>query len=796
MATDSLFVCYCFLSVLYMLSLPHNCHSLTVDGGDSIALGASLTGNQSIVSKNGTFELGFFCPNGTNNWYIGIWYAQITEKTIIWVANRETPIRNKPGVLKLSTDGYLKLYDSEGRSIWSTRKNQKAIASRAIILDSGSFAMLGGHTISEIVWESFLYPTNTILSGMKVWKGIKLTSWRSSSDPAPGPFSFQMDPTPGKTDFLLLYNNNISYLNSGEWVGNQFTNMPEMSNKDSSKILKTAFVKISPTRMYFTFDQISLFDSFTQRVVLDKSGDLAAYNRISGSSWNLIWSIPRDLCLVYNLCGAYGACNSNNLQFCSCLEGFKPRDNRAWFSQDWWLSGCVRSSPLHCSATNGTTDGFLQKNDISLAEEKAVSYSQYPTLSTCTAACLENCSCKAFDHTNSTPPICRMWFGDLFNVRVASNNQPIFLRMAATELQQSISSGGSNQGRVLSISLPAGTAFVLVSAFLVIMFLRWRRGMLGKGGDMEGETLPASLRTFTYKELRIATNNFRDKLGKGAFGSVFRGALPDNTLVAVKKLEGSTQVEKQFRAEISTIGNIQHVNLVRLCGFCTEGSQRLLVYEYMPNGSLNSFLFAGSQKLLDWKTRFEIALGTARALVYLHEECRDQIIHSDIKPENILLDSDFNPKVADFGLAKLVGRDFSRVLTSMRGTRGYIAPEWIDGLAITSKADVYSFGMMLLEMISGRRNVDMSVKEHTKQYFPIWAATQILNGNMMSIVDERIAIHADVEEVRRATLASLVCILKDENERPSMAQVILMLQGKMNPDTQQVMRSLQYLVEY
>ncbi|XP_059064866.1 G-type lectin S-receptor-like serine/threonine-protein kinase At2g19130 [Cryptomeria japonica] len=296
---------------------------------------------------------------------------------------------------------------------------------------------------------------------------------------------------------------------------------------------------------------------------------------------------------------------------------------------------------------------------MALAEKEAVPYSQYPTLSACRAACLENCSCTAFDLTNSTLPICRMWFGDLFNIRVASNSQPVFLRMAASQLGQSISSGGKKQGCVLLISLPVGGVFVLVFAFLVIIFLRWRRGIVGKGGDSEAD-LPASLRTFTYKELQIATNNFRDKLGKGAFGSVFKGALLDNTLVVVKKLEGSTQVEKQFRAEISTIGNIQHVNLVQLCGFCTEGSERLLVYEYMPNGSPNSFLFAGSQRLLDWKTRFEIALGIARGLVYLHEECRDLIIHSDINPKNILLDSDFSAKVADFGLTKLVKKRFQQ----------------------------------------------------------------------------------------------------------------------------------------
>ncbi|GLJ37583.1 hypothetical protein SUGI_0763720 [Cryptomeria japonica] len=536
MATNSLSAWYFFLSVLYMLTLPYNCHPLTV-GGDSIALGASLTGNQSIVSKNGTFELGFFCPNGTNNWYIGIWYAQMSNKTIVWVANRETPIRNKLGVLNLTTDGYLKLYDSDGRSIWSTRKNQKAIASKAMILDSGSFVMLGANNISEIVWESFLYPADTWLSGMKMWKGMKLTSWKSSLDPAPGPFSLEMDPAPSKTQFLLVYKDNITYWSTEEWVVDHFSGMPDMLNNFASETFRLPFVKISPTKMYFTYIQISKFD-IVQRLVLYKTGDVRSFYHYN-SSWINIWSVPKDLCFVYDICGAYGACNRNNLQFCSCLEGFKPKDKRAWFLQDWWSSGCLRSSPLYCSPINGTTDGFLQKNDISLAKEKAVSYSQYPTLPTCRSACLENCSCKAFDLTNSTPPICRMWFGDLFNVRVASNSQPVFLRMAASELQQSISNGGSNQGRVLSISLPVSTAFILVLAFLVIIFLLRRRGMLGKGGDMEGhELLSASLRTFTYKELRIATNNFRDKLGKGAFGSVFKGSLPDDTLVAVKKLRG------------------------------------------------------------------------------------------------------------------------------------------------------------------------------------------------------------------------------------------------------------------
>ncbi|XP_057852638.1 G-type lectin S-receptor-like serine/threonine-protein kinase At2g19130 [Cryptomeria japonica] len=223
----------------------------------------------------------------------------------------------------------------------------------------------------------------------------------------------------------------------------------------------------------------------------------------------------------------------------------------------------------------------------------------------------------------------------------------------------------------------------------------------------------------------------------------------------------------------------------------------MLVYEYLQNGSLNSFLSGKSKeddRVLDWNTRFGIALGTARGLYYLYEECRDCIIHCDIKPENILLNADFSSKVADFGLAKLVGRDFSTVLTTTRGTRGYLAPEWLTGMPITAKVDVYSFGMTLLEIISGRRNNDLSLQE-SQRYFPTWAATQIQKGNAMGIVDERIADKADIEQVKRAAVVSILCIQKDENGRPSMAQVVRMLQGIIEGDMERYERSLQALVD-
>ena len=293
----------------------------------------------------------------------------------------------------------------------------------------------------------------------------------------------------------------------------------------------------------------------------------------------------------------------------------------------------------------------------------------------------------------------------------------------------------------------------------------------------------------------MQTRNFTHKLGSGAFGPVFRGTLPEGALVAVKKLQGKGHAEKQFRAEINTLGNVHHLNVIRLRGFCAEKSRRLLVYDYMPNGSLNTFLFSNKRKnemrIDDWKTRFEIALGVARGLVYLHEKCKERIIHCDIKPENILLDDNFCTKLADFGLAKLVGRDFSRVLTTTRGTRGYSAPEWIAGLPITPKVDVYSFGMTLLEIISGRRNLDLNMLESSKFYFPTWAATQIhKEEDIMSLVDSRIADSADVEEVRRAAVVSMQCIQDDEAVRPSMGEVLLMMEGKMEVHTPQIPMSL------
>ncbi|KAH9792843.1 G-type lectin S-receptor-like serine/threonine-protein kinase [Citrus sinensis] len=298
----------------------------------------------------------------------------------------------------------------------------------------------------------------------------------------------------------------------------------------------------------------------------------------------------------------------------------------------------------------------------------------------------------------------------------------IYIKLAASEFE----SPKNNKGVVIG-SVVGSVAVVALICLIMLVYLRRR-----KTATVTTETLEGSLVAFAYKDLQTATKNFSEKLGGGGFGSVFKGVFPNSNLTAVKKIESWSQGEKQFRTEVSTIGNVQHVNLVRLLGFCSE----LVDFH-------------------DWKTRYQNSMGTARGLAYLHEKCRDCIIHCDITPENILLDAEFCPKVSDFGLAKLVGREFSRVLTTMRGTRGYLAPEWISGVAITAKTDVYSYGMMLFEFVSGRRSSQESEDGKVK-FFPSWAAKRIVEGsNLVSLLDPRLEGNADEEELAR--LCKVAC---------------------------------------
>ncbi|KAF7026892.1 hypothetical protein CFC21_099397 [Triticum aestivum] len=282
---------------------------------------------------------------------------------------------------------------------------------------------------------------------------------------------------------------------------------------------------------------------------------------------------------------------------------------------------------------------------------------------------------------------------------------------------------------------------------------------------------------YAYTDIIAITSHFRDKLGQGGYGSVFKGVLlPGNVHVAVKMLEGNSNCNgEDFISEVSTIGRIHHVNVVHLLGFCSEEMRRALVYEYMPRGSLDKYIFS-DVKSFSWDKLNEIALGIARGINYLHQGCEMQILHFDIKPHNILLDSNFVPKVADFGLAKLYPRDNSFVPSrALRGTIGYIAPEMISRSfgVISSKSDVYSFGMLLLEMTGGRRNADPNAPNSSQAYYPSWVYDRLTEQEVCEISPV-----ADMHELeRKLCIVGLWCIQMKSHDRPTMSTVIEMLEG-------------------
>lgn len=284
---------------------------------------------------------------------------------------------------------------------------------------------------------------------------------------------------------------------------------------------------------------------------------------------------------------------------------------------------------------------------------------------------------------------------------------------------------------------------------------------------------------FTYKDMEITTSGFRKEIGKGGFGKVWEGILGDGSPVAVKCLENRAgQGQREFCAEIATISSINHSNLVTLRGLCVEGPHRILVYELLTNGSLDKWLFA-SDKLLDWKTMYSISLDTARGLAYLHEDSRLCILHLDIKPQNILLDENFKAKVSDFGLARSLDRDLeSRVVTQVRGTAGYMAPEWFFEQGITSKTDVYSYGMVILEIISGRKNVDNS-RDSEHWFFPSIAFSKAMQGKMEDLIDSGLKLKSpeEMDEACRLIKTALWCIQINSALRPSMGTVVRILEG-------------------
>ncbi|CAJ1950163.1 unnamed protein product [Sphenostylis stenocarpa] len=734
-----------------------------------------LQGNNTLQSPNNTFQLGFFnfFPGpGPPKFYLAIRRTSLPNPNTIWVANRLKPSPSQTGSsLQLTRTGQL-LLTHFNTTIWTATTNSTTTNLSLKLLESGNLVLLTPNGV--VSWQSFDSPSDTWLPGMNLTRFNSLTSWRTETDPSPGPYSLRLKP-PFYGEFELVFNDTVSYWSTGNWTNGIFLNVPEMTVP-----YLYAFHFAAPFSPDATF-------GFSERASetglhlptmfrVEPFGQVRQYTWNSQTgSWNNFWFKPDSVCQVRGLCGRFGVCTGEISKSCECLSGFEPLDGHGWGSGDY-SRGCHRGD-AGCDGDDEFEDlgavsfGF---GNVSLVKGKSRSF--------CERECLGDCGCVGLSFDKQSG-LCKNFYGSLLdfqNLTSDGESGVLYVRVP-----RGGSKGNGFDRKVLS-GVVIGSVAVLGLVVVTLLVMVKRRGGR-KGLEEEDGFVPVlNLRVFSYKQLQLATRGFSEKIGHGGFGTVFQGELSDASIVAVKRLERPGGGEKEFRAEVSTIGNIQHVNLVRLRGFCSENSHRLLVYEYMQNGALSVYLRKEGPSL-SWDVRFRVAVGTAKGIAYLHEECRCCIIHCDIKPENILLDGDFTAKVSDFGLAKLIGRDFSRVLATMRGTWGYVAPEWISGVAITTKADVYSYGMTLLELIGGRRNVEAppsagGVGESGgetggKWFFPPWAAQRIIEGNVDEVIDKRLGNVYNIEEARRVALVAVWCIQDDEGIRPTMGMVVKMLEG-------------------
>ncbi|KAM1343726.1 hypothetical protein PS2_007823 [Malus domestica] len=340
--------------------------------------------------------------------------------------------------------------------------------------------------------------------------------------------------------------------------------------------------------------------------------------------------------------------------------------------------------------------------------------------------------------------------------------------------------GGSGVPTGGVVGIVVGGVFII----LLIFGILWKRGLPGQQKTLEDDLKGVGLQTgkFTLKQLKDATSNFNkaNKIGEGGFGSVYKGVLADNTVIAVKQLSSkSKQGNREFVNEIGMISALQHPHLVKLHGCCVEGNQLLLVYEYLENNSVAHALFRAKEShlQLDWPTRHKICIGTARGLAYLHEESRLKVVHRDIKATNVLLDKNLKPKISNFGLAKLNEEDNTHISTRIAGTYGYMAPEYAMRGYLTDKADVYSFGILVLEIVSGRNNTTYRKKEESF-YLLDWARLLKDQGDLMDLVDPRLGSDFNKEEMIVAINVALLCCNVTSTARPTMSSVVSMLEGK------------------
>ncbi|KAM2527213.1 G-type lectin S-receptor-like serine/threonine-protein kinase SD2-5 [Malus sylvestris] len=754
-------LCFCVLLLVFKTCIADEQHkdriypgfqASQVDWSDHVGL--------FLLSNNSAFALGFYQALDVKLYLLVIIHLG-TDK-VVWTANRGKLIsKSAKFVFDKNGSAYLRGSDSVA---WSTNTTGQ-VASAMELQDSGNLVLLGDK--GSILWQSFSHPTDTLLPGQEFLQGMQLKSFRNSNN-----VFHYLEIQSG--DLVLYTGYEPPQIYWSLAVDSRMSNNNVIGNIHSLSLASNAlnFYDANKSLLWqFVFSDNKDPNAFWS-AALGADAVISFYDLQKGKSvTSEATKIPQNSCSTPEPCAPYFVCYFDN--WCQCPSLLTSRFN------------CRPQALPTCNSSRSSTELLYvgEKLDYFALQFTKPSLLK-SNLSSCKEACISNCSCLVLFFESSSGH-CYMFD------RVGSFERSGANSTGYISYMKILSDGGINAGQgkgnrskhILLIMVILIATIVVIAGLVYMGFLYYRRKRLLDYSQeiLEEDKFLDSLSgmpiRFMYGDLSRATKNFSNKIGQGGFGSVYIGELPDGIQLAVKKLEGLGQGKKEFRAEVTIIGKIRHVHLVKLRGFCAEGPHRLLVYEYMGKGSLDKWIFNSNKKeaVLDWNTRFNIALGTAKGLAYLHEECEEKIVHCDIKPENVLLDDNFVAKVSDFGLAKMMNREENLVHTTVRGTRGYLAPEWVTNHAISEKSDVYSYGMVLLEIIGGKRNFD-PVNSSERGHFPSYAFKLLEEGNLKQFLDPKLDVDENDERVVTAINVALWCIQDEMHMRPPMTKVVQMLE--------------------
>ncbi|WZZ28039.1 hypothetical protein YC2023_011440 [Brassica napus] len=628
-----------------------------------------LSIGQTLSSSNEIYELGFFSPpDNSQNQYVGIWFKGIIPRVVVWVANREKPVTDSTAHLAININGSLLLLDGKHGVLWSTRESSASNGSRAELSDEGNL-IVTDNVSGRRLWESFenlgdtLLPFSPLTYNLATGEKRVLTSWKSYTDPSRGDFVAHI--TPQVPSQLFTMRGSTPYYRTGPWAKTRFSGIPLMDETLASPF---SFQQDANRSGSFSYVDRS---SKLSRLLITSEGTLMRFRHI-GTEWEVSYQAPANPCDVYGVCGPFGLCIMSDSPKCKCFKGFVPKFPEEW-NRGNWTGGCIRRTELDCQ---GNSTGKLANVFHPVANIKPPDFYTFVSsvdAEDCYQSCLHNCSCLAFAYIRGIG--CLIWNQELIDVmQFSAGGEILSIRLARSEL-------GRNKHKKTILAFAVSISLFVILGSAAYGFYRykvkhnaiittdasedsWRRKGL-KPQDVPG------LNFFEMNTIETATNNFSlsNKLGQGGFGSVYKGKLQDRKEIAVKRLSSSSgQGKEEFMNEI-----------------------------------------------IDWPKRFSIIQGIARGLLYLHRDSRLKVIHRDLKVSNILLDEKMTPKISDFGLARMYqGTEYQDNTRRVVGTLGYMAPEYAWTGTFSEKSDIYSFGVLLLEIISGEKISRFSYGEEGK----------------------------------------------------------------------------------